>query len=527
MDFLDLLFPGSSNKLAFPVQFTYRNMICTFNNLNDISGKMVLEANYDREHFPNIDADLLNAVEVIKNDDLFDYMIALFYGRTILDKNVCLIIDQNNVGKIIITLDTISGMDYFKTMSDIYQISIGTDYNTIYSSTTPFKIQVNYDNTIHDKQFIVDTSIHTSTNYEMFSKFNVPFLLQVNISDISDIDQDEEFEKNYTMQKHVGIFEALSKKDQPLNMAIQFLNHFISPSEILKLRYKKAYLVNAYNHQLSLFIILLPNSTNKFEVMSVDLDTVTMRTIDGMTNFSNNINMDVMASFITYALSGVGALTIPTITHVEMENYKTKTGVTAYFNSCHVLLDYTLPYHTELCDMTNVINTMMIEYQPNELYIAYPFMDSFKLKMPHIILFGKVNAHSNTFNTVLQKFTSDEIKLVIVAESPSWIYFELIDASHPSIPDYLFGYLDWKMISEKNLDSKIVARSSKEIMKSFDEILETICKSTNNLEFYQNWRSNYRSDKLMYDETSVNMGRNNDREINDKSFFRRFKKFFH
>ena len=105
MDFLDLLFPDSSNKLSFPAQFTYRSMICTFINLNDISGKMLLEANYDKERLPNVDTDLVNAVEVIENDELFDYMIALFYRRMILDKNVRLIVDQNNVGKIIITLD--------------------------------------------------------------------------------------------------------------------------------------------------------------------------------------------------------------------------------------------------------------------------------------------------------------------------------------------------------------------------------------------------------------------------------------
>lgn len=527
MDFLDLLFPDSSNKLSFPAQFTYRSMICTFINLNDISGKMLLEANYDKERLPNVDTDLVNAVEVIENDELFDYMIALFYRRMILDKNVRLIVDQNNVGKIIITLDTMPSMEYFKGMTDMYQISIGTDYNTIYSSITPFNVQVNYDGTIHDKQFIVDTSIHTSTDYEMFSKFNAPFLLQVNISDISDVDQDDEFEKNYTMQKHVGLFEAISTQDRPLNTAIQFLNRFISPSGILKFHYKKAYLVDAHNHQLSMFIILTPSSTDKFEVLSVDLDTITMRTFDGMPNFTNNVNMGVMASFVTYALSGSGALTIPTITHAEMSNYKTKSGVTAYFNSCHVLLDYNLPYHTKLCDMTNVINTMMIEYQPNELYIAYPFMDSFKLKIPHIILFGKVNAHSNTLNVLLQKFTSDEIKFVIVAESPSWIYFELIDASYPFIPDYLFGYLDWTMIPKKDIDSKIDAKTSKEIMKFFDDALETVCKTTGNLEFYQNWRSNYRGNKLIYDETPVKDDQNSDREINDKSFFGRLKEFFH
>ena len=72
MDFTDFLFPNNMQKYRFPVYFNYRDMICTFINLNESMGTMLFSLSYDSS-VPEDKRDVYSALDCVQRDDIFDY----------------------------------------------------------------------------------------------------------------------------------------------------------------------------------------------------------------------------------------------------------------------------------------------------------------------------------------------------------------------------------------------------------------------------------------------------------------------
>lgn len=539
MDFTDFLFPNNMQKYRFPVYFNYRDMICTFINLNESMGTMLFSLSYDSS-VPEDKRDVYSALDCVQRDDIFDYLIALHYERAIIEKRAFIDMKEDNLARIYVSLTTVPAFSYIREYAEASQFNLISKEAIIYSKESPFDMTVKIDDITYNRHYIVRTVVMRSTQYEPFAKMVLPFFVHLSVTDVTE-PTDTDVERNYRVRNHVGLFNYLAQTE--LGDAFTAIQEFVSPSSTWQFSFKKFFAVQGQRRSLNCYIMTRIVGTKSFYVDDMSFYEMSLR-VPVNTPSPSSLNVAMMQSVGTYALSSRGSITVPHITYVSLSDHSGYRDANASFVPEHVVLDPSLPNPLDMIpkEMSGeelIVETIPIAYVPFKVYMYFPVTPSY---FPSdIICYIKIAAASgDSMEDIIWEFTNDDYALTMLSEDNAWVYFALRDKTFKErFVQYVCPSWDYNSMSAERTP-KIGKRSTIEIHDRLEDILSNSADAFEDASIVDAWNdSHYRNEMIRKigaqrlkileeavppEEPPVIPTSNSDNKVNDTSFLSRLKK---
>ena len=388
--------------------------------------------------------DLLQYVDLMKDDYYFHYLFTCIFGLTARNVDVRFQLNNDNTAsqmyvyvKCVLSESLLS---VYRSTVPLFVANAGRQTNIIEETTFPFCMNNLTDTKVDDASHVsVHGMLHAclmkvngSPNLERFMSC---YGVSIDI-DVANYQEIAERFPNYSVILHAELYDnyvlatinnmkaALKKKLDPGNlMKLEFNTYFINDNRTLPIS------------SLSLKVVFIIRQINGIELYELTNTRMVFRPVRPGTILGNmdDVNWEdakpYVAQIATALYSDNGTLFIPDIISVDTLYADGKSWIAAYLDPHFAHFTKNKIFYGSADMIQNYMNEFYWLNASMANYLQFIFPTMAELPDPTVLCYGRVmiDFFKKNMERLSAIFTNDQIHIQIVAEVDNWVYFALVD----------------------------------------------------------------------------------------------------